>query len=261
MAYSKIKVAIREGVATVTLNDPTKLNAASPLMLEEAAEAFAGFTRPGSGVRCVVLTGEGKAFCSGFDMTAAGDVIFDGKAKATMTSGAPSLPSLMRNSPLPIVTAVNGVAAGVGCSFALMGDLVVAGESAYFLQAFRRRGLVPDGGATYVLSRLAGKARAMELTLLGERLPARTALEWGMINRCVADDEVLDTAWALAKNLADGPMSLSLIRKLIWDGLDASWDEALANEAHAQGVASSSEDCHEGVTAFLEKRPAVFVGR
>ena len=107
--------------------------------------------------------------------------------------------------PIPIVTAVNGAAAGVGCSFALMGDLIVAGESAYFLQAFRRIGLIPDGGSTYLLPRMIGRARAMEMTLLGERLPAAKALEWGLINRCVPDAELMPTALALAQELAAGP--------------------------------------------------------
>ena len=112
---------------------------------------------------------------------------------------------LLRDFPLPIVTAVNGAAAGVGCSIALMGDIIVAGESAYFLQAFRRIGLVPDGGSTYLLPRMIGRARAMEMALLGEKVPAKTALDWGLINRCVPDAELMSTATAFARELAAGP--------------------------------------------------------
>ena len=142
-----------------------------------------------------------------------------------------------------------------------MGDLIVAGESGYFLQAFRRIGLVPDGGATYLLSRMVGKARAMELTLLGEKLPARTALEWGLINRCVPDAELMATAMELARTLADGPKALGYIRKLVWDGLDAEWAEQLHAERVTQRDAGRTEDSREGVIAFLEKRPAKFQGR
>ena len=159
------------------------------------------------------------------------------------------------------MTAVNGAAAGVGCSLALLGDIIVAAESAYFLQAFRRIGLVPDGGSTYMLPRAIGKARAMEMALLGERLPAAQALEWGLINRCVPDAELMSTALGLAHELAKGPFSLGLIRKAIWDSLDANWQEQLYNERRAQQIAGKSDDFREGVQAFLQKRPAAFQGR
>jgi 2-(1,2-epoxy-1,2-dihydrophenyl)acetyl-CoA isomerase len=168
--------------------------------------------------------------------------------------------TLLRDLPIPFVTAINGAAAGVGCSLALMGDLIVAGESAYFLQAFRRIGLVPDGGSTYLLPRMIGRARAMELMLLGEKLPAAKAFEWGMINRCVPDSELEATAAALALELANGPKSLSLIRQLVWDGLDAHWLDQLQAEREAQRDAGRTEDFIEGVSAFYQKRPADFKG-
>jgi len=156
---------------------------------------------------------------------------------------------------------VNGAAAGVGCSLALLGDLIVAGESAYFLQAFRRIGLIPDGGSTYMLPRLIGKARAMEMALLGERLPAPKALEWGLINRCVPDAELMPTAMSLAGELARGPASLGLTRQTIWAGLDSDWGEQLNRERVGQRAAGRTEDFGEGVLAFLQKRPAAFKGR
>ena len=148
-----------------------------------------------------------------------------------------SADALLRDFPLPIVTAVNGPAAGIGCSIALMGDIVVAGESAYFLQAFRRIGLVPDGGSTYLLPRLIGKARAMEMMLLGDKIPAATALQWGLVNRCVPDAELIPTAHALAVQLAQGPAALGTIRRLVWDSLDNDWTGQLHAERKAQKVA------------------------
>jgi 2-(1,2-epoxy-1,2-dihydrophenyl)acetyl-CoA isomerase len=169
--------------------------------------------------------------------------------------------TLLRDFPLPIVTAVNGPAAGVGCSIALMGDLIVAAESAYFLQAFRRIGLVPDGGSTYLLPRLVGKARAMEMMLLGDKVPAATALQWGLVNRCVPDAELMSTAHALALELAKGPAALGAIRKLVWDSLDSDWTGQLHAERKAQKFAGKTEDFIEGVSAFLQKRAAAFKGR
>jgi 2-(1,2-epoxy-1,2-dihydrophenyl)acetyl-CoA isomerase len=147
-------------------------------------------------------------------------------------------------------------------SFALMGDLVLSARSAYFLQAFRRIGLVPDGGATYLLPRLIGRARAMELSLLGERLPAQTALEWGMINRVYDDGDLMPEALKLARELASGPtVSLHLIRKLYWNSWENSYVEQLLLERVLQKEAGLTEDSVEGVTAFFQKRPAQFKGR
>ncbi|MDZ4321543.1 MAG: enoyl-CoA hydratase-related protein, partial [Phenylobacterium sp.] len=210
MAYSKIKTSVADGVAVVTLCDPATLNAAGLDLMAELDDAMAGFAAPDSGVRCVVITGEGRGFCSGANLTGRADApAAQDQMQAQARDSGSALETVynpfvtrMRDYPIPIVTAVNGAAAGIGCSIALMGDLIVAGESGYFLQAFRRIGLVPDGGATYLLSRLVGKARTMELTLLGEKLPAATALQWGLINRCVPDAELMDTAMELAQALA-----------------------------------------------------------
>ena len=169
--------------------------------------------------------------------------------------------TVLRDLPVPIVTAINGPAAGVGCSIALMGDIIVAAESAYFLQAFRRIGLVPDGGSTYLLPRLIGKARAMEMALLGGKISAAKALEWGLINRAVPDTELMPTALEIARELANGPSALGLIRKIMWASLDADWLEQLHEERMAQRVAGKTEDFREGVQAFLQKRPAEFKGR
>lgn len=266
MDYKKLKVRLEDGVAILTLNDPGTLNALGMDVAEELSDAL---KRIGGGIiaaRAVVLTGEGRGFCSGANLsggTGARAVDVDGKpdsGKSLQTIYNP-LVTLIRDLNVPIITAVNGVAAGIGCSLALLGDIIVAAESSYFLQAFRRIGLVPDGGSTYILPRMIGRARAMEMTLRGEKIPSATALEWGMVNRVVPDAELMSTALGFAKELAAGPKSLSLIRGLMWDSLDRDWTGQLDAERRAQAQASKTEDYAEGVGAFLEKRPAVFKGK
>lgn len=265
MAYSKIKTSVADGIGVITLADPSTLNAAGLDLMDELQQAFAAMKADPT-VRCVVLTGEGRGFCSGANLSGRGPAAEtpdpEGPdAGASLEAVYNPFVTSLREYPVPIVTAVNGVAAGVGCSLALMGDIIVAAESAYFLQAFRRIGLVPDGGSTYLLPRLIGKARAMEMALLGDKVPAKTALEWGLVNRCVADDQLMATAMELAKALATGPKALGAIRKLVWESLDEEWAAQLHAERVAQKTAGRTEDSREGILAFLQKRPAEFKGR
>lgn len=262
-APAKVKTAIDNGVGTITLFDPGTLNAAGMELMADLNAAFQAFAYDDS-VRAIVITGEGRGFCSGANLSGGG-----GAARPATNQGPnqsllqiynPFVTSL-RRSPKPLVAAVNGVAAGVGVSLALACDLCVAAESSYFLLAFRRIGLVPDGGATWLLPRLVGKARAMELMLLGEKLPAKTAAEWGLINRAVPDADLMDAAMQYARALADGPASLGLTRNLVWDALDAEWAIQLEAEAYGQGAAGRTSDSREGVMAFIEKRPAKFSGK
>lgn len=259
MAYETIEYERDGDVAVITLNDPDTLNAITPAMVAEMAEAFAQAARE---ARCAVLTGAGRAFSSGAKLT--------GGPPPTDESGQVDLgivlerhynPFIMqlRDLPIPFVTAVNGAAAGIGCSFALMGDIIVTGESGYFLQAFRRIGLVPDGGSSYILPRMLTRAQAMELMLLGEKLHAAKALEWGLVNRCVPDAELMPTAMQIAHNLAAGPtQALAQIRRLAWASAEATLEQQLAAERAAQRNAGRSAEFAEGVAAFLQKRPADF---
>lgn len=273
MQLDLLKYDIDGGIATISFNDPEALNAMSEPMLRSLDIALADVANPANNVRCLILTGEGRGFCAGANIGGMDDADeADDGAKADRRNSLPDagaglervyhpLLRQLRHLPCPIVTAVNGPCAGVGMSFALMGDMVLAGKSAFFLQAFRGIGLVPDGGATYILPRIIGISRARELAIMGERLPAETALEWGLINRVYEDGDLMDEARKLAGELAKGPFSLGLIRKLIWDSVDATYEEQLNNERWAQQTAGRSADFVEGVSAFSEKRAADFKGK
>lgn len=262
MAFELLTYDVRDDVAVVTMSDPKTMNAASIQMVSELLLAV---EKAADDARALVLTGEGRGFCSGANLNNTGPAAataekgkFDA-GRALETHYNPLI-AAFRDLPIPFVTAVNGAAAGVGCSFALMGDLIVAGESAYFLQAFRRIGLVPDGGSTYLLPRMIGRARAMEMMLLGDKLPAAKALEWGLINRVVPDDQLMTTALALATELAAGPKSLGMIRQLAWEALDRDLQDQLMQERVVQRDAGRTRDFAEGVGAFLEKRKPSFRG-
>lgn len=261
MTFERITLDIADDVALLTLNDPKVFNAMGEAMLEEIGDALDLVEDKANGARALVITGAGKAFCSGANLQERGS----GKARpAGMVLESHYHPLLRRVRHLhcPVVTAVNGVAAGGGMSWAMMGDIVLAARSASFLQAFRRIGLVPDVGATWLLPRRVGMARAMELSLLGERLPAEKALEWGLVNRLCDDDRLMDEAMALARELARGPTrSLGLIRQLYWDSGENRFEDQLDLEFRMQRLAGATEDFREGVTAFLEKRQAQFRGR
>jgi len=259
-----VLVGLRDGVATVTLNRPEALNAWTPELGRELLGVLLGLADDPA-ARVVVVTGGGRAIPAGADV----------KNKRELTpEGDPDLSTrlreiynpivlALRTMPKPAVAAVNGVAAGLGCSLALACDLIVAAESAYFLQAFVRLGVVPDAGAAYHLAARVGPARAAELTMLGERLPAARALEWGVVNRVVPDDELGAAVGELATRLAQGPtVALGNIKRVLDGpgGLDALRAQ-LEHEATLQQQHATTADYAEGVAAFSEKRPARFVGR
>jgi 2-(1,2-epoxy-1,2-dihydrophenyl)acetyl-CoA isomerase len=254
MAFEMIRFDVADDVATITLNRPDRLNAAPPTMFDEIRTAIADLR----GARALLITGEGRGFCSGADLQGRGGVA--GPYEALTQSYNPTMIALAQLS-VPIVSAVTGPAAGIGCSLALAADFCIAGETAYFLQAFVNIGLVPDGGASWMLPRLIGRARATEMMLLGERVHGPKAADWGLIHRCVADAAVHDEARALARRLAAGPtLALGLMRRGLAEALDGDYASALQREAENQRTAATSADAVEGATSFLQKRKPVFAG-
>ena len=276
-ALETILFAMDGAVAKITLNRPQRLNAAPPQMFAEIHQVLNAL--PGLGARALLMTGEGRAFCSGADLQAHADANASaaanpvaGTAVPTLTRGERSYkaltesygPTMLALSKLsvPVVTAVNGVAAGIGCSLALAGDFTLAGKSAYFLQAFVNIGLVPDGGSSWMLTRLVGKARATEMMMLGERISAEKAESWGLIYRAVEDADLQAQAMALAQRLASGPtVALGLMRQGLAGAMEQSYADALHAEAKHQSIAASSADACEGGQAFLQRRKAIFAGK
>lgn len=266
MAYEHILLDEEAGVATLTINRPQMLNALHVGVIGEMIHAVDRLRDEGS-ARVLLLTGAGRGFSSGADLAgggAGGGPVGSGPIDAGLVLETHFNPLMERlfALPIPVITAVNGVAAGAGCSYALSGDIVIAARSAYFLQAFVNIGLVPDVGSTWLLPRLVGKARAQAMMMLGERIPAETAEDWGMIWKCVDDDQLMPTAREIAAKLAKGPTrSYALIRQGIRGCMDASLTEGLMIERRHQLHAGRTEDFMEGVGAFLQKRPAAFKGK
>ena len=260
---SSILVSLDAGVLSVTLNRPDKLNAFNPEM-HQLLKAALERARDESEVRVVLLSGAGRAFCAGQDLSernvAPGAAPID--LSVTIGSYYNPLVRRMRELPKPIVCAVNGIAAGAGANLALACDLVLAARSASFLQAFSRIGLLPDSGGTYFLPRLAGAARAMGLALLADKLSAEDAERWGLIWKAVDDAQLAKESSSIARMLSEGPTkAYGLIKKALYASSGNSLDAQLDLERDLQREAGYSEDYREGVAAFLQKRKPVFKGR
>jgi 2-(1,2-epoxy-1,2-dihydrophenyl)acetyl-CoA isomerase len=242
----------------ITLNRPDRLNALQPEMAEAILAALDD-AQEDEACRAVLLTGAGRGFCSGQDLTAIVDADPDDIADL-LDSYHPVIEKI-RDLPLPVIAAVNGVAAGAGCNLALACDIVIAARSANFVQAFSRIGLIPDCGGTWFLPRLVGTARARALMMLAEPLPAETAAEWGMIWQVVDDERLMPEAQALTARLASGPtVALGLIKQALDESADNDLADQLDLERDLQIEAAETQDHAEGVRAFLEKRPPAFTG-
>jgi 2-(1,2-epoxy-1,2-dihydrophenyl)acetyl-CoA isomerase len=264
MAYSTLLFEVANGVATVTLNRPDVLNAFNPDMRRELREAFTAIDNDAE-TRAVVLTAAGRGFCAGQDLKERQAAYAAGQAPLlgeTLRHEYNPLILAMRHLAKPIIGAVNGVAAGAGCSLALACDLRVASDQASFLQAFVRIGLVPDSGSSFFLPQLIGMARAAEMMFLAEPVPAARALELGLVNRVVPHEQLLPAAMELASKLAAMPtMAIGQAKRQLNLALSAGLEAVLEEEAAGQAMASQTHDHLEGVRAFLEKRPANFTGQ
>src|ERR1044072_3776824 len=263
MSYETIQLELREAVAVITLNRPASLNAlTSEVGREFKAAIHEGLER---GARVIVLTGAGRAFSSGGDLREMQKIAErEGKVEAFFDEPLQLLNEcilLIRQAPLPFIAAVNGAASGGGCNLALACDLVVAGESARFNQAFIKIGLVPDCGGTFILPRLVGWKRATQLMMTGEVVSAGRALEMGMINAVVADEELLARALAMAEQLAQAPTAaIGRIKQLLEASATNDYGGQLELERKVQIQSGLTKDFREGVAAFIEKRPPKFVG-
>jgi 2-(1,2-epoxy-1,2-dihydrophenyl)acetyl-CoA isomerase len=266
MTYESIQFTIENGIATLTLNRPDRLNSFTQAMHREVRDALDKLQADGS-VRVLLLTGAGRGFCAGQDLN-------DRAVAPGSPSGAPGvdlgesvekyyapLVMTLRTLPMPVICAVNGVAAGAGANLALACDIVLAAKSASFIEAFSKLGLIPDTGGTWVLPRLLGPARAMGLALLGERLSAEKAEEWGLIWRCVPDDALMDEAMAMAEHFAAAPTKgLAYTKKAMLASWTNTLEQQLQLEASMMRELGYSHDYREGVAAFIGKRQPNFKG-
>lgn len=256
MAYETIHYEVQAGVGTITLNRPDKLNSFTIQMLVELNEVLR-IAEKDPAVRCLVITGAGRGFCAGQDLQAfnespTGDLVRQHYIPLILR---------LRSIEKPVLAAVNGVAAGAGCSLALACDLIILSEKAAMLQAFIKVGLVPDCGASYVLPRLIGYHRAMELALFGEKISAGRALELGLCNRVVPEAEFASVVSEWSARLAAGPKAMGWVKRVVTRGLDQSLEEIMEAEASYQELAAETADAKEAMAAFLEKRTPKFAGK
>jgi 2-(1,2-epoxy-1,2-dihydrophenyl)acetyl-CoA isomerase len=263
MSYEQIRFETADGIARITLNRPDRLNSFTTQMHGELREALSRVATAGD-ARVLLLTGAGRGFCAGQDLS--DRAVAPGAAPvdlgASIAENYRPLVLALRNLPLPVVCAVNGVAAGAGANIALACDVVIAAKSASFIQAFCRIGLVPDSGGTFFLPRLVGSARAMGLAMLGDKLPAEQAATWGLIWKCVEDTELVPTTDALLGQLAQAPTrGLAAIKRALHASAGNTLEQQLDLERDTQRELGYSDDYREGVAAFLEKRPPKFTGR
>ncbi len=261
MEFSTIKAESVHNVLTITLNRPKSLNAFNSKMIKETTSAFKQAAKDND-VRSVVITGSGRAFSSGQDLKEVSDRQDDFSIGQHLRQGYNKLILAMISLEKPIIAAVNGVAAGAGCSVALAADIRIASENASFIQVFSRIGLIPDSGSTWLLPRLIGYARAYEMAITSDRITAEKAISWGLVNQVTPAVQLMEIVEDWAKTLSTGPtLAYGLTKRAMVRGYSQSLVQSLEYESQLQELASRSEDFNEGVQAFFKKRDPVFQGK
>ena len=261
MEFETLLFDVSEGVLTLTLNRPDSYNACNEQLTTDLRAALREAEK-NSEVRSIILTGAGKAFCSGQDLKEAPEPGARRSLADSLVRRYNPIVRKLRTIPKPVITAINGVAAGAGCSLALAGDMRIMAEGANLLQAFVNIGLVPDSGSSHFLAHTVGYARAFEIAALGEKVPAHRALELGLVNRVVPADQLMTEVQALAAKFAQGPTkAYGYIKKMLQRAEHTNLDEALEYEVFMQEAAGRTYDYGEGVKAFVEKRKPEFKGK
>jgi 2-(1,2-epoxy-1,2-dihydrophenyl)acetyl-CoA isomerase len=260
MSYETILFEVKEGIASLTLNRPDVFNAFNEQLSSDVNDALKKVSKDKS-IRVLVISGAGKAFCSGQDLKAIAGSKNRSLSESLYKRYNPMIKAI-RNLPIPVVCKLNGVAAGAGCSLALSCDMIIASENASLIEVFVNVGLVLDSGSSYFLPRLLGSARAFELAALGSKVTAQQAAEWGMINRVVKAEELEDEVGRLASHFATAPTkAIGLMKKMLQKSYTSDLDTMLEYEAYCQEIAGRSDDYKEGVAAFNEKRKPAFKGQ
>ena len=261
--YDDVTVEAVDRVGIIRLNDPKTLNAISPRMIGGIAQALDHIDTQGKHFRALVMTGEGRGFCSGANLTTTGpdDMLKQDDFGRILREVYYPVLRRLRGLKMPMIVAVNGPTVGFGFSLALTGDILLAARGAFFQLSFSRIGLIPDGAAAWLLPRIVGFNRAKELIVLAERLSAEKALDWGLVSQVHDDDKLMSAAMALASELTERPpATLALLRRAYWEGLDNAFEDQLELEAQLQSAAGKTGDFREGVMAFREKRQPDFKG-
>lgn len=263
MTYKTILYTTDSHVSTITFNRPDTLNAFNNQMVQETIHALKTAARDPE-VRCIVITGVGRGFSSGQDLTEAAAIAGDPTVSFGdhLRASYHRLINLIVTTEKPVIAILNGIAAGIGMSIALAADIRLASDKASFALGFSKIGLIPDGGANWLLTRLIGYARAYELAITAEKLSAAQAHQWGMVNQLIPHDQLAEISAAYTQNLAQGAtLAFGLTKRAMLNGLSHTFAQNLDYEAYLQDVAGRSHDCREGVIAFIEKRPAKFQGK
>lgn len=261
--FDDVAVETVDRVALLRLNDPKTMNAIPPRMVGGIGQALDHIEAQGKALRVLVMTGAGRGFCSGANLTTTGpdDMLKQADFGRVLRETYYPVLRRLRALKMPMIVAVNGPAVGFGFSLALMGDVLFAARSAFFQLSFSRIGLIPDGAAAWLLPRIVGFNRARELIVIAERLPAEKALAWGVVSQVHDDDKLMPAAMALAAELTERPpATLALLRRAYWEGLDNVFEDQLELEAQLQSAAGKTGDFREGVMAFREKRQPNFKG-